>query len=304
MWKLVGKNKTSRGYTIVEVMIFMAVSGVMFLMAVVFISGKQASVDFRHSMSDVNLQIKTIVNEVANGEYQSLGSNKCVAGAASQPVVSSGVASQGSNGGASGCIFLGKVVQFNTGGDKTQYTIYTIAGRQLNASSSPVSNFVDAKPMALDSSAPARSTANLTQTRTLLSGLEFIKALSCTSNCGAAIPVYSAVGDFGFFGSFGGFSAASGSNSSSATQTVVTAIIPNSTSGQSRLDTVNLLNDSTTWSPIDTSASTYVVGGGRTLVLCFKYGKKYGSVTVGGTNGQQFTTDLQTGNGVPSACIS
>lgn len=62
----------SRGYTIVEVLIFMAVSGLMFVMAVVFVSGKQANAEFRQGLYVVNSDIRSVINDVANGRSQPL----------------------------------------------------------------------------------------------------------------------------------------------------------------------------------------------------------------------------------------
>ncbi len=304
-----GKHKQPLGYTFVEVMIFMAITGLMFLMAASFISGKQANVEFKQSMSEIDTQIKTVVNEVANGEFNSLGPNRCSAPAGGgAPVIDAVVTTnkQGENGGVGGCVFLGKVLQFNADNDPTKYYTYTIAGRQVDAATgSPIMKFGPAQPIVADNSGGApRSTADLTQTSSLKSGLELVKILECTAVCSGASPTYNPIGDFGFFGSFGGYNSFGGSNSTPGAQSVVTAVIPNTVSGESRDDAVTELNNNSNWIPIDTSPNAYVIGGGRTVVLCFKNGSKYGSLTIGGSNGQQFSTDLQIGSGVPDICTS
>ncbi|HET7320071.1 MAG TPA: prepilin-type N-terminal cleavage/methylation domain-containing protein [Candidatus Saccharimonadales bacterium] len=139
-----GKNK---GYTIIEVMIVLAITGVMFLLAAVFISGKQDEVAFRQSVTDLNTDIQAAINDVTNGFYPTGSGDQfnCSAGAGgSQPTIVAGTNGQGTN---NGCIFLGKVLYFWTdaGGSKG-YEIMSVAGNSTDSSGNPVQSLVDAKP--------------------------------------------------------------------------------------------------------------------------------------------------------------
>ena len=282
----------SRGYTIVEVLIFMAVSGLMFVLAVVFVNGKQSNVEFKQGLYDANTDIKTTINEVANGRFDSLGYGagavQCTASTLGGPPSFSlalGSAEQGSNGGALGCTFLGKVIQFNVadfGTEAANYeSVYTVAGRQLDTLGQPVASFATAAPVAIV--APR----DLTRSKRLQSGLEVTASYLCND---AACSSKVSFGAIGFFGSFNSaLGSASGSGQSGA-QSVVAVVIPVSTYGSNKATAVSAIAGM-----IAGVNSTNTIGAGKYALLCFKNGTKTGAVYIGGINGQQFTTQVKVG---------
>lgn len=164
------------GYTIVEVMIFMAISGLMFIMAANFISGKQARSEFKQGMDDINSQVQAVINDVSNGFYPSNGKFDCRAAEAGQPEMNVVDAGQGSN---KGCSFMGKVVQFDVPGtDGHGYNIYSVVGRQFKSDLSgnstraliPPTTFAEAFPRPV--TATTTGSVDLTQVNTLKWGLQ------------------------------------------------------------------------------------------------------------------------------------
>ena len=152
-----GKNK--QGYTIVEVMIFLAVSGLMFVMAASSISGKQAKVEYKQGVNASNDQMRQIINDVANG-FVSSSNLICTDSSGLFTFSPSASDKQGTNGGISGgCAFEGKIIQFTPDNSvvstlptgSTAYNIYTVAGRQFtlndpkNSFKTP-NNLQEAKP--------------------------------------------------------------------------------------------------------------------------------------------------------------
>ncbi|MDB5168684.1 MAG: hypothetical protein JWO41_40 [Candidatus Saccharibacteria bacterium] len=290
------------GYTIIEVMIFMAISGIMFMMAATFISGKQGAAQFRQSMNDMNGQVQAIMNEVANGEYSSLGANNCTASTVtnSAPTIKAGTRPQGSNG---GCTFLGKVVQFHLNSspsalstDDTQFAIYTAVARQTNVTTTDsVDSFANASPMVVDTKATGNpASVNLTRTPITSFSLQFTNAFLCTTDCAVSS---TPIGAFGFFGSFGGYVSKAATNQSSAQQ-IITAAVPGTYSAAyfNEGDMADKLN-----SKLPTIGTSDVVVGGKLILLCFKYGPKYGSITIGGSSGQAQTTTINMGYSTPCA---
>lgn len=292
-----------RGYTIVEVLIFMAVSGLMFVMAIVFVSGKQSSVEFRQGLFDVNAEIRSVVNDIADGRFDGLsfgGNTRCRANTAGGPPVidTAGTAEQGANGGPEGCIFLGKVMQFNVsdyGSDSRNYfSTFTVAGRQVDASGLAVTDFSAASPTAIHSYPGGRSTKNLTNSSQLQSGLESTGMFYCS---GTLCATRQSIGAIGFFGSFNPALGTSSTSAQSGGQSVTTAFLPGSVWGDSRNGTANRIN---TNAQLINDSNT--VRGGRYILLCFRNGAKEGAVMVGGINGQQFTTNVKIGPPAVTGC--
>ncbi len=190
-----------RGYTIVEVMIFLAISGFMFVIAAAFVSGKQATAEFRQGINDINTQVQQVINDVSNGFFPSNSDFTCTANS-SGPAPGSGRTTQGAN---YGCIFLGKVIQFGAG-NAASYNIYTVAGCQFTpcttAGTSP-NNLSDAEPTII-------STKNnpfwhdLTQYELLNWGLGVTKMTSTVNGTASNIDAV------GFFGSLSNYDPTTG----------------------------------------------------------------------------------------------
>ena len=102
----------SRGFTIVEVLIFLAVSSALMVSAFTLISGSQNKAAFTVGINDLQQQINTVVNNVSNGYYaESATAQGCTVDSAGALQFSS----TGSKGTSSQCIFLGRVVVFDNG---------------------------------------------------------------------------------------------------------------------------------------------------------------------------------------------
>lgn len=268
-----------QGYTIVEVMIFVAISGLMFVMAAAFVSGKQATAQFRQGINDINTQIQQTINDVSNGFYPSNSDFSCSAATNGGISPSAIPAQQGTNG---GCIFLGKVVQFI---NPSSYNIFTLAGRQFapgsNNAATVSTSFADAQPVVI---ATPDWPNDLTQYGTLTWGL------SVTSMFSNGDPI-DAVGFFGSFSNYGD----NGSLQSGA-QTVNVLTFPTSgatTPPNATASTmISDLDDSTNW-----AAATPIAN--PNILICFNggTGHEYGSLSIGNSagsaNGQRLTTSIQ-----------
>lgn len=127
--------RPASGYTIVEVIIFLAVSGMLFVSATTLISGQQRRTEFSNAVREFEIRLLDIVNDVETG-YFPAGNYRCTAGISSSPVVTA--AATGAQGTNDTCIFAGKAVQFSPAGseqDKGRFNIYSLAGRRYKAPS-------------------------------------------------------------------------------------------------------------------------------------------------------------------------
>jgi len=122
-----GKNKT--GYTITEVLIVLAISSAMFLVANSFISGRVSETAFRTGVNEMASRIQDVMDQVSNGQYNDRPVSCTVTGGI--VTISDGNVSQGTN---RQCSYAGKLFRFTSG--QNSYILDTIAG-QLTTDSAP-----------------------------------------------------------------------------------------------------------------------------------------------------------------------
>jgi type II secretory pathway pseudopilin PulG len=279
-------GEQKQGYTIVEVMIFLAISSLMFIMAAGFISGRQARSEFRQGMNDINSQVQQTINDVSNGFYPSNGDFACSAdNSGSTPTFPNGANVTGTN---KGCTFIGKVMQFGVGSpDSTTYNVYSIVGRQFqtdNKSLTPPTKFSQVKPVAMTG---AGGSKDLTQSMSLKWGLQVDKMYDGTTEIGA----------FGFFAGFANTD--SDNNLDSGAAAPIAIAIPGSHLGQSKTDIDSQINSLS-------NAST-IIDYNPQIFVCFKgSSRQYGRLTIGSSDnvqGQKLATHIQiTSNGPSTGC--
>lgn len=266
------KGLKTRGYTIVEAMIVLAVTGALIIMVMRTVSGQRERAEFRQAINDIQTQINDVINNVATGYYNNTGNVHCVAGPGG-PVLSSFNQEQGTN---EGCIFLGQAIQFQVDSDKNAYKIYDIAGLRRDSGGNAVENLNEALPKAI-ANPPAG--VDTSQSKTLQYGLE---AARMYYRHGADAPIdISAVAFTSSFASYSGGDLTSGSHRVELQPVQNTAGIGSSAVAAAiNKDNLGLIPD----------------GG---VVICFNGGSQHGIITIGG-NARQLTTDLVIGQGACS----
>src|SRR5690242_5295921 len=105
------------GFTIVETLIVLAVTGALFLVAVLAVGGKQNETEFQQGINDANSSVQQLINQVQSGNYQAANNLSCDGGTGSVQITASG-SSTNSEGTSHDCVFEGKVVQFYNGTSK------------------------------------------------------------------------------------------------------------------------------------------------------------------------------------------
>lgn len=282
-----GKNRY-HGYTIVEVMIFLAISGMMFLLAAAFIQGKQASVAFSDAVGQLDSQLHDVISSVGDGEFPDSGTTfDCQSTNPGSDVAwlnftTSATLQQGEH---SNCEFLGKMLQFDPVDSSNNvqpnaYNIFTIAGRRLDATGLQLATqLVDTTPTAVDQTSPIV--------------LDLTEANTIPDNVSATLYVDgSPAAGFGFFGSLGA-TGASGLNSGAQVVQLlkyITQPSPNNTKDNAALAVRNRLDGTT-----NLTAAT------GSVVICLSDGSRKASITVGMNDGQ-LTTDPELGEGISSLC--
>ncbi len=138
------KRGQPQGYTILEVMIFLAVTTALFVMVAITFQGRQARTEFSAGVREMESRIQDMVNDVTTGYTASDENFSCsVAANDGELIFSQGQSSElGTNG---DCIFLGRVMHFGVTGNKKQYKVYSVAGaRQYQGKSA--TNIIQLRP--------------------------------------------------------------------------------------------------------------------------------------------------------------
>lgn len=103
------------GYTIIEVMIFLVVSGLIFVGAMVAVGGRQQSVQYTQAVRDFEIQLRDVMNDVSDGYYPEYTNGVCVTSSGSVDFDTSGTSTPGTN---VQCVNIGKIMMFNLGSDR------------------------------------------------------------------------------------------------------------------------------------------------------------------------------------------
>lgn len=131
-----------RGYTIIEVMIFLAVSAALFTGTMLFLAGRQQKAEFVNAVRDFETKMIDVANDVSNGYYQTASDVSCDASGTPQNTP----APQGTN---QNCIFLGRFIKFSSGTDREQFGVYTLAGKRITTQGTDVQTLAEASPKLL-----------------------------------------------------------------------------------------------------------------------------------------------------------
>jgi hypothetical protein len=278
-----GKGQvTSRlgGYTIVETLIFLAVSAAIFFAAMQLIGGQQGKAQFIDAVRDFETKLTDMANDVSTGYYQGDGSFNCYDSGGGVLKFDGAGTGQGTN---EPCIFVGTVIKFGdgtTGSDdeRSKFTQFTMAGLRSDSSGLNTTSLVNAKPQVVDA-----STSYATQT---ISYGASVQCVGLGSSCVWNSPLYGALG---FFTKFVGTDPSGGNGIQ--TDVLPYMAVPLNTTGQSQMNNISYptTNYSTGLNP----------NGGITICLKSATSPQYALVHVGGSgNNLTFSNEIKNYSGV------
>ena len=118
-----------RGFTILETMIFLAVSGFILISALALMSGRQVQIQYQQAVREYDAVIRATVNDVSTGFFPGTAFS-CEEGPDSM-VFSIAAAEQGTRG---DCVFAGKAIAFN----ENDMDIFTLAAKRTPFQASAV----------------------------------------------------------------------------------------------------------------------------------------------------------------------
>jgi prepilin-type N-terminal cleavage/methylation domain-containing protein len=175
-----GQQRTGvpAGFTIIETMIVLAVTGLLFVLIASTWAGRQRQNEFKTASNEIRSRIQQTISDVQNGYFPGNGGFSCQNSATanlqlkSPPVVTA----SGNQGTNEACVFLGKIVQFgNNNATADGYRTFPVAA--LRNPLDP-SDFKSTKPTVLAPSSLNGSMMDLSTLGSMQYGLtvESIKA--------------------------------------------------------------------------------------------------------------------------------
>jgi len=188
-------SAAGRGFTIVETLVVLAVTGALFTSAAIMISGRQAKTEFMTASNDLRQQLQDVINQTASGNFPNSNNFTCTAGAGAMPHLANGSGQgQGTNG---ECVFLGKAVQIGASDAPNRLLSYAVAGNRQMAGSE-VTKLVDAFPEAV---APGSSNnpglKGVTTSQLIQAGLTLVlPAHPMTDTTGTALNGFAVLSSF------------------------------------------------------------------------------------------------------------
>jgi hypothetical protein len=171
------------GYTIVEVMMFLAVSGLLFVFATRAINGQRQRTEFNVAIRAFQSDIENIINDGRDGYYPATDIG-CTKNASNVPEFTLGSGTQGQN---IDCIMIGKALEFET--DSSEYYLHTLAGARTRADGSNVETLAEANPRLISFNTSGYSCVPICESKDLKNGLEVTRLLSSPTSGSPHTPV-------------------------------------------------------------------------------------------------------------------
>lgn len=275
-------GKTPAGYTVLEVMIVLAVSGVMFVIAANFINGKQAKTAFQTGVNELTAQVQAVIGEVNDGHYSDVAFGCNDSPPNRLNIVGAGPTD--TTGNSQDCTFVGKILHFSEDGDDTRYEVLSLAGARLRSDDTAVTQLSEAKVTPIKTG--TGSALSLTVHRQVPQNLQITRVV-ITDASGATMPTW----NFGFTQGFGSVDTRAPNTYSSGAQSASLAYGPGLTSATSDEDAA-------------ISALTNNVQLATAATVCVTDGERWATVNVGTSNnaGQLSARGVMHGTTRPAVC--
>ncbi len=271
-------GKLPRGYTIVEVMIVLAVSGVMFLMAANFISGKQSKTSFQLGSNELSSRIQAIIEEVTDGHYSDIPLT-CSADSVKLTLAATASVKQGAN---PYCVFLGKLVHFSAGGAPNKYEVFSIISARTGTDLVTPINDLGATGNSRLRAAYQPGVVDLTKQATVPQNLEVRTGkMTVTDTNNAPHTVY----NIGFIQGLGAIDNVSGYKSGAQTLSMV--YVP----------TISADNMNIAAAAVEIKAGN--IQAATKATICVTDGKRSANINLGGTNSSQLNVEVKQLGEVP-----
>ena len=269
-----------------EVMIVLAVSGVMFVIAASFVSGKQAKTAFTQGVNTMAANLQSSIEDVIDGRYSDVPIGCTVS--ASSPRYLTFAAGRPTPGLSQDCVFLGQLYHFNV----TQagapdplniYEVFSLAGSKTNPSGGP-STVLGQSAMTTVTAQTGTVDTDFTKHELIPQGLDVEGVLID----GAHHDVY----NFGFVQGYG--LTASATDATAYTSGAQTISMISNLHAKGSL-TSDQMATAAGGSGLPSQLNESLVTAIKTVVICITDGTRHANITIG-DNGNQLKAIPQLGS--------
>jgi hypothetical protein len=143
-------RRSLSGYTIFEVLIVLAITGVLLVSAIVLVGGLAPETQFSQAAYDMQSKIESEIRSVGNTLFPDVDKYECNVNG-TRPVLSVPASGSHTPGTSEECLFLGKALRLNQG--SSILYIYSVLGRRTyldNGVQTAVKSFEQASPTVAD----------------------------------------------------------------------------------------------------------------------------------------------------------
>jgi len=290
------RSRTGAGFTIVETLIFLAISGLMLALAVTSMEGKEQQTEFDTGVDTLKSDLNEQMSSVSDGNYLALGNTNCTTNGGAVPVfVTASTPPDGS------CTVIGEVIAFTTNTTPETFSVLPVIGRNYitGTTSTPATTITQAVPQI------STSYTKYAQTITMPFGLTLGNNFGLTTIKPNGSAGSGAIGLFTFTSFEGGANGSSGALNSGASH-VELFVVPDSLTTETAATLAGYVNGVGLNSGLDncpTDAAEVCIGNNSSsaepinppsgITFCANSGQdSYSALfTLGGSNSPDSLTD-------------
>lgn len=259
-------KSSGRGYTILEVMLFLAITGALFVSAYFLMNGQQAKTQFSQGMRDIESKFRDYINDVSTGYYPQVGEYSCDADASGVSFSQLLPGSGDTTGRNLSCIFLGKAIQIQPDTGNDWINVYSVVGRRKVDTATggrDVKDYIEAEPTAV---VDANINLDKTESYQIPWGVRVRSVQSVPGNDSRLLAIYSSLSRTS--------TVTPGTNESGAL--VLQPVPYNITAGNTKTDAIQCINDTVNCAQLGTAFEYWRI--------CFESaeGNQTAELTVGG----------------------
>lgn len=268
------------GYTVIEVLLFVALTSFLLLVAISNVTSGQRQVQFVQGARDFESQLSDIINDVPTGFYPSNDQLSCRPGVGRPVIDDSGGSGLGKN---EDCMYVGKAVQFRPDGNDTKALVFTLAGQRL-IGGKPVTSIDEALPVAVANPAVAGFLDSVAEIP-LRNGVQVSKVFNGDGPNPLTIDM--------MYGTIAVLAAFEGSTpAGDMSQAVQIGAVRGTILGNSKQQAFDLINQLQTTSPGNNGEFVRADGG---MVVCLiGEGNRKASITLGASGSSGTKLDIDT----------